>query len=218
MDANWHPDPTGRFGQRYFDGRAWTDHVVGANGQTIADPLAQSYPPPPPGSAVTGVRAGAAPAPPIDAGSRRTSWYGVAVAGVGSLFVLLSLYALNWGDNVSAGDIRDDIPSPLPDGLDIEDVITFRYIEWGGLILLLLTLAGLAVVASGIQRRDGDGGRVLTAITAGLGALAHTFTVVRSFTGPGDDPAVGAWLGTVGFLVVIVGCAIAAPKARSVSR
>lgn len=24
----WHPDPTGRFDRRYFDGRQWTRHVT----------------------------------------------------------------------------------------------------------------------------------------------------------------------------------------------
>lgn len=220
MDANWHPDPTGRFGQRFFDGRDWTDHVVGANGQTIADPLAQSYPPPPPGSAVTTAAAPAAAGRPTDAGgapagSRRTSWNGMAVAGVGAFLALLSLFALDWADKVSAGDLRDGIPSSLPSGIPVEDVIAFRYLQWGGLILLLACLAGLALVASGIKGRDGNGPRVLTALAGSLGALLHTFTVARFFVGDGPDPALGAWLGTVGFLTVAIGCAIATPKTWS---
>ncbi|WP_353114990.1 DUF2510 domain-containing protein [Microbacterium sp.] len=34
----WHPDPTGRFEQRYWDGAMWTDHVW-ARGQQGVDPL-----------------------------------------------------------------------------------------------------------------------------------------------------------------------------------
>ena len=26
--AGWHPDPWGRFAQRYWDGAAWTEHVA----------------------------------------------------------------------------------------------------------------------------------------------------------------------------------------------
>jgi hypothetical protein len=215
MDANWHPDPTGRFGQRFFDGRAWTDHVIGANGQTLADPLTQELPPPPPGSAVTSAAGAAAGAgATTSAGPRTTSWYGMAVAGVGAILTLLSLYALDWADSLSANDLRDGIPSSLPDGLDVEDVIAFRYVQWGGLVLLLACLVGLAAVAVGIRGRDADGTRVLAAVAGALGALVHTFTVVRLFAGDGPDPALGAWLGTLGFLAVIVGCAIATPTTR----
>jgi Protein of unknown function (DUF2510) len=34
----WHPDPTGRAEQRYWDGQAWTGHVV-RGGQQAWDPL-----------------------------------------------------------------------------------------------------------------------------------------------------------------------------------
>ena len=36
--AKWWPDPYGRFEQRYFDGEAWTAHVISGGEQTI-DPL-----------------------------------------------------------------------------------------------------------------------------------------------------------------------------------
>lgn len=218
MEANWHPDPTGRFGQRFHDGRAWTDHVIGANGQTSADPLTREYPPPPPwgasaagGPGPVGRSVDTGLAPP---GSRATSWYGVAIAGVGVLLTLLSLFVLDWADRLSASDIRDGLPGSLPDGLDIEDVISFRYVQWGGLVLALACLAGLAAVAAGIRGRDGDGPRLLTAVVAGVGSLFHAFAVVRLFAGDGSDPALGAWLGVLGFLAVAVGCAIATPKTR----
>lgn len=34
----WHPDPTGRAEQRYWDGQAWTGHVV-RDGQQAWDPI-----------------------------------------------------------------------------------------------------------------------------------------------------------------------------------
>ena len=37
--GGWHPDPAGRHEQRYYDGTAWTDHVVDAGVQST-DPLA----------------------------------------------------------------------------------------------------------------------------------------------------------------------------------
>jgi hypothetical protein len=34
----WHPDPTGRFEQRWWDGRLWTEHVV-RDGERSEDPV-----------------------------------------------------------------------------------------------------------------------------------------------------------------------------------
>jgi hypothetical protein len=36
--AAWHADPTGRFDQRYWDGRRWTEHVS-RGGVPTTDPL-----------------------------------------------------------------------------------------------------------------------------------------------------------------------------------
>jgi hypothetical protein len=37
VPAAWHPDPSGRFTQRYWDGAAWTPHVVSASGEQSVD-------------------------------------------------------------------------------------------------------------------------------------------------------------------------------------
>jgi hypothetical protein len=36
----WHPDPTGRHTQRYWDGSNWTDHVAAPDGSVAHDPIA----------------------------------------------------------------------------------------------------------------------------------------------------------------------------------
>jgi uncharacterized membrane protein YphA (DoxX/SURF4 family) len=36
--AAWHPDPTGRYDHRYWDGQAWTEHVARA-GRSGTDPV-----------------------------------------------------------------------------------------------------------------------------------------------------------------------------------
>lgn len=41
IPADWHPDPTGRYERRYWDGVAWTEHVWTAGQQSVA-PLAPS--------------------------------------------------------------------------------------------------------------------------------------------------------------------------------
>lgn len=37
--AAWHPDPTGRYAQRYHDGANWTEHVVDAQGVQSTEPV-----------------------------------------------------------------------------------------------------------------------------------------------------------------------------------
>jgi hypothetical protein len=37
--AGWHPDPTGGFALRWWDGQAWTDNVHGVDGNTALDPI-----------------------------------------------------------------------------------------------------------------------------------------------------------------------------------
>jgi hypothetical protein len=34
----WHPDPTGRYDLRYWDGRLWTEHVA-RGGEQATDPV-----------------------------------------------------------------------------------------------------------------------------------------------------------------------------------
>lgn len=219
MDSDWFPDPSGRFARRYFDGSHWTDHVVGANGTTVADPLVGAFPPPPPPMPTlppppAQVHPGsAAPAP----GKKALSWAGVSMAGVGVLLAALSLYALDWADGATAGDVRDGLPDPLPDGLPFADVVSFTYVRWGGLLFLLGAAIALIAVALAISRRDGSAVRVLGAVVVGTAAILHTVAVVRLFRGPGADPAFGAWLGTVGFLTVALGLAIATPNRRTAS-
>lgn len=47
----WEPDPFGRAGQRFWDGRAWTEHVADAGQQRVDPPTWNTPPPPPPASA-----------------------------------------------------------------------------------------------------------------------------------------------------------------------
>ncbi|WP_223625674.1 DUF4041 domain-containing protein [Microbacterium sp. EST19A] len=41
VQPGWHPDPSGQFEQRYWDGAVWTEHVFAGGAQTVA-PLARS--------------------------------------------------------------------------------------------------------------------------------------------------------------------------------
>jgi hypothetical protein len=45
VSPGWYPDPSGRFAQRYHDGRRWTEHVADAQGNRDTDaPVAQAGP------------------------------------------------------------------------------------------------------------------------------------------------------------------------------
>jgi hypothetical protein len=41
VSAAWHPDPTGRYAHRYWDGSSWTEHVASADGTSSTDPVNQ---------------------------------------------------------------------------------------------------------------------------------------------------------------------------------
>src|SRR5688500_20352318 len=40
-EPGWHPDPFGRYQQRYHDGARWTEHVA-TDGRQLVDPLGAS--------------------------------------------------------------------------------------------------------------------------------------------------------------------------------
>lgn len=48
MDAGWHPDPSGKFDQRYWDGARWTDHVARGGEMMRDEPLPTPLLRPPP--------------------------------------------------------------------------------------------------------------------------------------------------------------------------
>ncbi len=60
--AAWHPDPTGRFEQRYWDGARWTDHVW-TRGRQSTDPLIPAAATPQLPTAEAAAPAASAPAP-----------------------------------------------------------------------------------------------------------------------------------------------------------
>lgn len=94
----WHPDPLGRYAQRWWDGVQWTDQVVDAGGQASTDPsgIAASpvpggLPPAPAGFAPTGFTPGGGTtwAPPPSTPLAASPSNGMAIAalilGIGSL-------------------------------------------------------------------------------------------------------------------------------------
>lgn len=229
-NSGWHPDPTHRFGQRYYDGSSWTDHVVGAQGQVVTDPLPPAdtpFPPPRPvASAPPPPPAGAAPAfaavPPTPhathghAGGGQVSYRpgaGLACGVLGLLLLLLGLLALPWAD--ASRSRFTDLSSGVRDaGSDaVDDLALYHYAAWLGFALLVLLL--VLVVLSGVPLPRSSAGnsvaRVIGALLAGLGLVLHVVTVTHVFRGPAT-PAFGAWVGAAGYVVLLVAMVLGARR------
>ncbi|GAB2455344.1 DUF2510 domain-containing protein [Jatrophihabitans fulvus] len=226
-DAGWFDDPSGRFGRRWYDGSAWSEHVVGANGTATTDALpdrgtpypppsagvrAQPTPPPaqawagPPPAYGYGPPPGGAPIAPFGPPPRFGPGPGLVVGLVGVVCAALSLLGLKWVDvdrgsflDLSSG-LRD---RDLPDGADAGDTIAYYYGAWAGFVLLVLVL--IAVLAAGVPvpSTSASAQRVIGSLLAGLAAVLHTVTTSRF-----SDLEFGAYLGAVGYFVCIVGFVI----------
>lgn len=238
----WFPDPSGRFGQRWYDGHRWSDQVVAANGSTIDDPLPETdkpYPPPmptqvvPPAAVPPPARAGHVPAPPAGwqpmagarpgpppagpltpypapraPGGRLRPGATLAVGLLGLLVAALSLFGVPWisdGPGVNFFDISEGARNASGDG----ELLVRIYAAAGGFILFAIALA--AVVLAGLPVPSHAAGasamRVTATFVCGLAAVLHTVTVVRVFRGPAT-PDIGAWLGTIGYFIAIIGLVI----------
>lgn len=223
MTPGWYPDPSGRFPQRYYDGQAWTEQVVGANGMATTDiGTDASTLPAPTGPASISTPIAIPPSPASTTGTsevtrepaHRLSWTGIAVAVLGTALTALSVTALSWASGTSFSDLRE-VSDTLSSSSYDDAVVAHHYGSWAWVLLLLVVAAGVVLVAAAINRRDGTGLRLVVAAVAATGALAHAGYVAQMFEGPGPAPGIGAWAGSLGYLITIVGLAIATPRRRS---
>lgn len=221
MSAGWFADPSGRFGQRWYDGHAWSDQVVAANGTAISDPLPPGgapFPPPfaglpalPPAGAPSGAPSGAAAWRPDHPGDRTTGPSSVrllpgATLGIGLLGVLLvalSLLGVPWvtdGPGVSFLDLSE----AARDADGSEETVVWVYAVAGGFLLLAGALVGVVLAGTPLPGRPGavTAWRIVASAGCALAVVLHTVTVVRVFRGPAS-PDIGAWLGIAGYFVVI---------------
>lgn len=229
----WFPDPSGRFGQRWYDGHRWSDQVVAANGNAIDDPLPEAdrpYPPPmptqvvPPPPAQAGPVSpaavpGLAPRPAVPPHPAPAPWTGAperrlrpgATLGIGLfglLITALSLFGVPWvsdGPGANFFDISEAARDAAGDG----ELVVRAYGAAGGFVLFVLALG--AVVLAGLPAPSRPAAAAVLRVAAtgvcGLAAVLHTVTVVRIFRGPAS-PDIGAWLGTLGYFVAIIGLVI----------
>ena len=108
----WFNDPYGRFQQRYFDGKKWTEHVA-TGGEQQVDPLGASLVIPiatpatafaTPGGRGAGVDKFLDAAGP-DSRERPLPSIRAAVAGLGGLVLAIGVFGVTLGDNPSRGKI-----------------------------------------------------------------------------------------------------------------
>lgn len=232
--GGWHPDPTGRFGQRWYDGSTWTDHVVSARGEVVTDavpdaqqplppprPAAVSTPPPPPptpGALPPPAWIPAGPSGPAGPpGHQSVVAYrpgtGLAVGLLGVLLTVLSLVVVPWGDGDDSAFL--DVSGALRDAGSsaVGDVLLYTYGAWAAFVLLLgsALLVVMACLPLPASAAGNTYARVAGAVVTGLAAVLHGYVLQQLF--PGDlSPGPGAWLGLAGFLLSGVGMVVGARR------
>lgn len=212
MSAGWFADPTGRFGQRWYDGHAWSDQVVAASGSAISDPLPPGGPPFPPPFAGAPAQAHAHahdPAVPVAAAGVRLrpgATLGIGLLGV--LLVALSLLGVPWTTE-GPGFSFLDLSEASRDADGSEETVVWAYAVAGGFLLLAGALVGVVLAGTPLPGRLGaaTGWRILASAGCALAVVLHTVTVVRTFRGPAS-PEIGAWLGVAGYFVIIAAMVI----------
>lgn len=232
-DAGWFTDPTGRFGQRWYDGSAWTKNVVGASGGVLEDALPDSDTPFPPPAGPAANPAPSTPVPPAPAPpaaqhpqggyppqggaygpAAPTVRYGVGaglVLGlIGVVLVALSLFAVSWakGPKTRFTDLTSEAhkadPTRFPDfGVHLN----FVYISWLAYVLFAAVVV-LTVLAGIPVPRTGVGNRfwrIGASLLAGVAATIHSVTVTYTFVNTGQTAGFGALSALFGYFVIMIG-------------
>lgn len=212
----WHPDPTGRFAQRYHDGENWTDHVADASGAQQSDPFSQSEPhpplatpaqpssPPPPSEAMTASTFTAST--PAASGPNSIA---LVVSALGAAAVLAGMFLLPW---IEFGGIV----SQTFDRADLAELVEFA--SFGGSVtaisetyftvgwIVAIVAAAVAVAACVVRPL-----RIPAMVACAAGAAWHMVTLV-DLTEGFEGVAIGAYAVPGGLLLCLLGAAIAAPK------
>lgn len=181
----WYRDPTGRFTFRYHNGVEWTHHVVDERGHRGTDPVGAG----PPRPTVVTTR--------LTIGKLVVRDLAVIVAVVSGLLVVWSAFDLAFLDGDGGASLHQLA------------TVTRRFSGWplSGYAELgrfaTLPVAGLAVMGS-LRWQDmaaSTRSTLATIAAVAAGALGLWHLLAMFVTGELDAaPALGAWIGVVGFV------------------
>ena len=229
--AAWHPDPTGRYRLRYFDGTNWTDHVTTQAGVQTLDPVqavanehvVASSPSSPPLAppAVTASQS----APTTSAGVTISSLNvtkPAIVAGIATIAALIGSLSMSWvtgtgdfdGTGVATLSIdRSGLSSLFDQGLAGADLYRpFVQVGW----ILAPTVCVLAVLLSLGYARKARIWTIVLALLTMLWAIGTAHALSASTAGETDSPAAGLYVVIAASAVALI-VAIAARKPTAAS-
>lgn len=212
----WYPDPNGRYAQRYHDGTNWTEHVADAAGNRTTDPqgTATGTGAPPPGAPAFGGpdygAQGGFAVSPGSSSSFKPTW-GLIIGGVGALFVLLSLFVLDFAEASGFGGGSGPLGDLNEEGVSgLTRLYANGFIRFLVLLIVLaaaVTMARIPAIEDKIKdvRTKVPNLAMIAAIVCGVLLLWHLvvmFTMEVEFGGDsfGLDPTFGAWLGALGWI------------------
>jgi hypothetical protein len=218
-EGAWHPDPTGRFVQRYYDGTNWTAHVADAAGNQSQDPMPVNVPATAEGPVTTQPATTAPTGTPASTAAPSTTRAvairigpALVLAAIGAVATLVSMVALDWFEL---------FPGSTLDRSDLGDVVSFAsqiggtdmpitaptewFFSFGWILVILAT--GLAFVASLVPAA-----KTVAAAACGIGAAWVVYALVDISEGL-EGVMVGAWIGVAGLICAAVGALLARPPA-----
>jgi Protein of unknown function (DUF2510) len=244
MQPGWYPDPFGRFARRYHDGRAWTEHVADQQGTQLSDaaPVSGQLGGPGPGFERPAAPQWQQPAPQpqwsqpaqptwtqqpaqpaVTTGPGVSAFIGVIVAGVGALFVLLGVLALDWFEDANRSDTSDVIDGINDIGGD-PNILSTTFFGFGWIIVLLIALAcvGAALMKQPALRFAAAGLAGLAFLWVLFGWLNFNAYIKNDANAAvlgtsGVSLGIGGWLTLLGLAACAVGAAIGGQMGASTS-
>ncbi len=137
---------------------------------------------------------------------------GLLIGLIGLVAVALSLFALSWVKG-NKGGFTDLSSAVRKAGGEHLNAAFYLYAAWGGYVLfgVVLVLGLLALLPVPPSAAGNTFARIGAAVAAGVAAVLHIWTMHKLATGD-TVLHVGAWLGLLGYLAVLVATIVGARR------
>ncbi|MBA3605397.1 MAG: DUF2510 domain-containing protein [Actinomycetota bacterium] len=210
--AGWYPDGSGRFAQRYYDGTAWTEHVLDTRGNRGTDPVGLGAPTQYRraqqgegrqfGAAQQTQGAADAWAERAAAGGPFVLSVGHVVTAIGATLVLLSLFVL---DFLASDDQRAELGELGDASSETTGFLLDSYADAGRfLALLIIAAAVLAALRLPAFPKLSTTLPLISAIACAVLGCWHLAAMLAN--GEIDaGPTFDAFLGLVGYAALAAG-------------